>query len=274
MQPMRRAAGGRTDVRPLRPFCTGVFSLRHRILGVPVDAVTLTQAVETVAGWVRGGGTHYIVTPNPEIILMRDRPGVLAALDGADLALADGIGVVWAARRLGTPVPERVAGADLTEAILALGEREHFRFYVLGGQPGVAAEAARRAQAAHPGIVIAGSHHGYFSAADEAELANEIRAANPDILLVGLGAPKQELWLHRWAGATGARVALGVGGVLDVLAGRKLRPPVWLRRIGLEWLYYLIRQPSRWRRQLALPRFVFAVLAARRARRQSGRGQT
>ncbi|MGE5560206.1 MAG: WecB/TagA/CpsF family glycosyltransferase [Chloroflexota bacterium] len=241
--------------------------MRYRILGVPVDAVTMAEAVAQVAAWVREGGTHYIVTPNPEIVLMHGRPEVVAAIEGADLALADGVGVVWAARRLGTPVPERVAGSDISEALLRLGEREHFRFYFLGAKPGVAAAAAERAAALHPGIVIAGSHHGYFGPAEEAALAAEIRASNPDILLVGLGAPKQELWLQRWTAATGARVALGVGGVIDVLAGIKLRPPVWVRRIGLEWLYYLIRQPSRWRRQLALPRFVIAVLMARRAGR-------
>lgn len=241
--------------------------MRVSILGVPVDAVTMADAVAAVAAWVRAGGTHYIVTPNPEIVLMRNRPDVVAAIAGADLSLADGVGVVWAAKRLGTPVPERVAGSDIVEALLALGAREHYRFYLLGAKPGVAATAATKAVAAHPGIVIAGSRDGYFRPADEAALAAEIRAAQPDILLVGLGAPKQELWLQRWTAETGARVALGIGGVIDVIAGIKVRPPVWVRRIGFEWLYYLLQQPSRWKRQLALPRFVVAVLAARKSGR-------
>lgn len=230
------------------------------ILGVPVDPVTLAETLTTVAGWIRAGGTHYIVTPNPEIVLMGDQPAVRAAIEGADLAVADGVGVVWAAKRLGHPVPERVAGSDLSEALLALGDREHYRFYFLGAKPGVAAEAARRSQEKHPGIIIAGARDGYFTVADEPAVAAAIRAARPDLLLVGLGAPKQELWLARWSGECGAKVSLGIGGVIDVLAGLKVRPPIWVRRIGLEWLYYLVRQPSRAKRMLALPRFVLTVL--------------
>jgi N-acetylglucosaminyldiphosphoundecaprenol N-acetyl-beta-D-mannosaminyltransferase len=238
--------------------------VRQSILGVPVDAVTLPEVLNLVSGWIRDGGTHYIVTPNPEIVLMGKDQALLGAIERADLALADGVGVVWAARRLGQPVPERVAGSDLTEALLELGDKEHYRFYFFGAKPCVAAEAARLSQEKHPGIVIAGARDGYFTSAEEPAVAAAIRAARPDVLLVGLGAPKQELWLARWSAECGAKVGLGIGGVIDVLAGIKIRPPVWVRRIGFEWLYYLVRQPSRARRMLALPRFVLTVLAAGR----------
>ncbi|BCV25472.1 WecB/TagA/CpsF family glycosyltransferase [Gelria sp. Kuro-4] len=239
--------------------------MRERVwvLGVPLWPVGLREALALAARWLResGAGPRLIFTPNAEIIARAQQdPALKAALAAADLTVPDGIGVVWAARLLGTPVPERVPGIELLEAVLALAARESFTVYFLGGRPGVAEEAARRLKERWPTLPVAGTHHGYFSAAEEPAVLAEIQAAAPDILVAALGAPKQELWLTRHRRELPARLALGVGGSLDVFAGRVERAPQLFRGLGLEWLYRLLRQPRRLGRALLLPRFVLAVL--------------
>lgn len=241
------------------------------VLGVPLAPLTAEEALATVAEWLRGerAGTRLIFTPNAEIIARAQaEPELKKALAGADLTVPDGIGAVWASRFLGTPVPERVPGIELLEAVLALAAREGYRVFFLGGRPGVAEEATERLMTRWPGLQVTGTHHGYFGPEEERRVLAKIRAAEPDILVVALGAPKQELWLTRHKGELTARVALGVGGSLDVLAGRVKRAPRLFRRLGLEWLYRILRQPERWRRAVFLPRFVLAVLAEGLARKR------
>jgi N-acetylglucosaminyldiphosphoundecaprenol N-acetyl-beta-D-mannosaminyltransferase len=244
---------------------------RVDVLGVGFDAVTLAGAVKEIAAWVEGAGAGQpgrrpgiVVTVNPEIVHVSRWDGDLrAVLHGADLVLADGVGVVWAARVLGRPVPERVAGADLVEALLAEGSRRGWRFFLLGGKPGVAEAAGANVKQRAPGVVIAGTEHGYFGPADEDRLIRSINDAHADILLVGLGAPKQEKWIWRNRERISAGVCIGVGGTLDVLAGVVRRAPPALQRAGLEWLYRLVTQPSRYRRMMRLPAFMLEVLIAR-----------
>ncbi|MDK2785305.1 MAG: N-acetylglucosaminyldiphosphoundecaprenol N-acetyl-beta-D-mannosaminyltransferase [Bacillota bacterium] len=248
-------------------------NMRERvwILGVPLAPLTAEEALATVAEWLRAerGRTRLIFTPNAEIIARAQvDPELRAALAGADLTVPDGIGVVWASRFLGTPVPERVPGIELLEAVLGLAARQGYRVFFLGGRPGVAEEAAARLSARWPGLQVTGTHHGYFGPDEEEKVLENIRAAAPDILVVALGAPKQELWLTRHKEELTVRVALGVGGSLDVLAGRVKRAPQLFRRLGLEWLYRILRQPERWRRAVFLPRFVLAVLAEALARKR------
>lgn len=241
------------------------------VLGVPLAPLTAEEALATVAEWLRGerAGTRLIFTPNAEIIARAQaEPELKKALAGADLTVPDGIGAVWASRFLGTPVPERVPGIELLEAVLALAAREGYRVFFLGGRPGVAEEATERLMTRWPGLQVTGTHHGYFGPEEERRVLAKIRAAEPDILVVALGAPKQELWLTRHKGELTARVALGVGGSLDVLAGRVKRAPRLFRRLGLEWLYRILRQPERWRRAFLLPRFVLMVLREALARRR------
>lgn len=242
---------------------------RSTVLGVAVDRVTLDESAERVRGWVAARRTedfpvHQVVTLNPEMVMRARRDSVFASLlKEADLVTADGVGVVWAAGRLGQPLPGRVTGVDLTAALMEEGAREGWRFYFLGGQPGVAEEAARAAQSRYPGLVVAGARHGYFTSAEEQQVVAELRQAAPDIMLVALGSPKQEAFIARHRETLGAAAALGVGGTLDVLAGRVRRAPVWTRRLGLEWLYRLVKEPRRFGRALEIPRFMWAVLRTR-----------
>lgn len=238
---------------------------RVEVLGVGVDPLTMDKAVQRVVALVEAGRGGLVVTPNPEIIMAaRGDLRLRAVLNGAEVAVADGVGVVWAARRLGRPLPERVAGYDLLRRLLEVSSRAPYRVFFLGGRPGVAEAAAGRAQDAWPGLPVVGAYHGYFGPAEELDVVVRIREAHPDLVFVGLGMGRQEQWMGRNRSRFEKSVLMAVGGGLDVLAGTVRRAPEAWQRLGLEWLYRLLRQPGRWRRQAAtLPRFALAALLAR-----------
>jgi N-acetylglucosaminyldiphosphoundecaprenol N-acetyl-beta-D-mannosaminyltransferase len=194
-------------------------------------------------------------------VRMRERAGVPEVV-------ADGIGVVWASRRVGCPLPERVPGIELMEALCARAEAEGWAVFLLGGLPGVAEQAALALSRRWPRLRVAGTHHGYFS--EDGPVVEQVARSGAQVLFCGLGSPRQELWLARNLARLGVQLAMGVGGSLDVLAGRTPRAPLWLRRLHLEWLYRLLREPRRWRRQLALPRFAWLVLRSRPGREGAG----
>jgi N-acetylglucosaminyldiphosphoundecaprenol N-acetyl-beta-D-mannosaminyltransferase len=242
------------------------------VLGVPVDAVDLGGAVAAVERFIASRRPHLVTTPNPEIIEAAGRDAeLLRALEAADLAVPDGVGLVWAARRLGHAIRGRVSGIDLASALFAHGAGRGVRFFFLGASPGVAAAAAGRVTAAHPGLVVAGTHHGYFPPPADAGLVAAVRDAAPDVLLVGMGSPRQEKWLCDNLQRLGVPACITVGGAFDVLSGAVARAPAWVRALSLEWLYRLARDPRRWRRGLALPRFFWRVLVAARRSRRAGR---
>jgi N-acetylglucosaminyldiphosphoundecaprenol N-acetyl-beta-D-mannosaminyltransferase len=234
------------------------------ILGVRVDAVSRAQALTVLAESIRSGRPRQVVTVNPEFLVQaRSDPHFAACLRGAALALADGVGLLLAARFLGRPLPGRVTGVDLTEDLAALCARHGYRMYLLGAGAGVAEAAARVLTERYPGLVIAGCFAGSPSPEHDADLVARVCGARPDVLLVAYGAPAQDLWIARNLAAIGAPIAVGVGGTFDYLSGRVPRAPAAVRAVGLEWLYRLIRQPWRWRRQLRLPVFLALVVRQR-----------
>lgn len=270
---LARRAGETAD---LALACLGSrASARVEVLGVGVDPVTIDEAATRIGKWVReartamgsgGKPVRQVVTLNPEMVVNAGRNSAFASLvRQADLVTADGVGVLWAARRSGAPIPGRVTGIDLVNELLRQGTREGWGFFFLGAAPGVAEEAARRAVDYYPGLRVVGTHHGYFPEAETGQVVAEVRALAPDILLVALGSPKQEEFIARHRESLQSGVALGVGGVLDVLAGRTRRAPRLFRKLGLEWLYRLAREPRRLGRTLVIPAFVWQVL--RRPRR-------
>jgi N-acetylglucosaminyldiphosphoundecaprenol N-acetyl-beta-D-mannosaminyltransferase len=232
-----------------------------RILGVRVDCLDMAQAVAEVERMIEAGGpTRLVATINPEFVMRaRSDPCFRSVLEGAALCLADGAGVVWAMRRQGCPQPGRVTGSDLVPALATVCARRGWRPFLLGAQPGVAAEAARRLEASVPGLQVAGTHAGSPRPEDDEEALARIAAAHPELLLVAYGAPQQELWIARNRHRLGVPVAIGVGGCFDFLAGRVRRAPRQLQRLGLEWLWRLMLQPWRWRRMAVLPTYVVAV---------------
>ena len=230
------------------------------ILGIRVDAVTMTMALNRVEAFIRERQPRLVATANAEMVMLAQEDRLLAdILNSADLVLADGAGVVWAAKRLGSGVPERVAGFDLTQELLARAAISGYRIFWLGAAPGIAETAAQNAAQRYPELVTVGIHDGYFAPEDQT-IIQIVRDARPDILLCALGVPKQEKWLREHLDQLQVPVAIGIGGTFDVMAGKARRAPVWMQRAGLEWSYRLIRQPSRLMRMLALPKFALRVL--------------
>ena len=230
------------------------------MLGFPVDPVTLAEAAAWVATAASGReGGKLVVTLNPEIVVQaRADERLAAALRSADLSVADGVGVSWAARRSGGRLPGRVPGVELVVEALRLGG-PGLRVFFLGGAPGVAGRAASEA-ARRFGTTVAGSRDGYFERPRQVpEVCAEVASSGADLLLAGLGAG-QERFLFENAAALGAKVMVGVGGTLDVLAGAVKRMPAWTSRLGVEWLFRVLLDPKRWRRAPRLARFVWLVL--------------
>ena len=243
---------------------------RVDVLGVGFDPVDMTGAVDAILALLKVPGPHLVITANVEMVMLaRHTPEVQALLARASLVVADGMGVVWGARQLGRSLPGRVPGIDLAGRLCEEAARRGWRVYLLGGRPAVAAEAAARLRERHPRISIAGAADGYFAPAQEAAVIRAISDAQPTLLLAALGSPRQERWLDQHLPALGVRLAMGVGGTFDVWTGRARRAPGLLQRLGLEWGYRLIRQPSRFGRQLVIPHFMALVYARRlRARAQ------
>jgi N-acetylglucosaminyldiphosphoundecaprenol N-acetyl-beta-D-mannosaminyltransferase len=231
------------------------------ILGVRVDAITFDAALACIEGYIADGRPHQIVTVNPEFVMTsQSNAEFRRVINEAALALPDGTGVWWASRRLGQPVPERIPGVDLVDRLASLSADRGFRIYLLGALPGVAEQAAKVLCARYARLTVAGAYAGSPRAEDEAGIIAQVRAAHPHVLLVAYGAPAQDMWIARNLDRLGVPVCIGVGGAFDYLAGVRPLAPRWLRRIGLEWLHRLVTQPWRWRRMLALPRFVWRVL--------------
>ncbi|MDE0431472.1 MAG: WecB/TagA/CpsF family glycosyltransferase [Caldilineaceae bacterium] len=266
-----------------------------RILGVRVDCVDFPQTLDLIGGWIEqsrarsekrenanlsavdctedeGSGvqahssrsTRQVCTVNPEFIIeARRRPVFSRTLAAADLCTPDGVGVLWAARRAGVRLDERVTGSD---AIYRLSERaavQGWRVFYLGAAAGVAERAAAALARFYPGLQVAGTFAGSPAEGDWAQIRQRLAAARADLLFVAYGHPRQDIWIHQHRGELPVTVAMGVGGAFDFVAGVTPRAPLWMQRLGLEWLFRLVRQPWRWRRMTTLPLFVFLVLLQR-----------
>lgn len=231
-----------------------------RVLGVRVDCLDMEASLDRIEQFVDAGGHHLVATVNPEFVMRaRSDEDFARVLESADLCLADGSGVVWAARRQGCAMREPVTGVDLIPPLAALCARRGFRIFLLGAAPGVANDLATRLRVEHPGLEVEAHAGTPDPSADAATLAL-IRAHKPQVLLVAYGHPKQELWIDRMHESLGVAVAMGVGGSFDYLTGRIPRAPTWMRRAGLEWLFRLVRQPWRVRRMAVLPIYALRVL--------------
>ncbi len=227
-------------------------SLKTEILGVNFDNITQAEAKERGGELLKENKFHYVVTPNPEFLLAAEKDAEFrTVLNGADLVLPDGIGVLYSAKIMGTPLQERVPGIEFAEDMLDCLNEMGGRLFLLGAKPGVAEEAGRRIVERHPSIVLCGTQDGYFK--DEQEVLVKVAAAKPDLLFVCLGAPKQEKWMSRWGEHTGAKLAIGLGGCLDVFAGKVERAPEAWCRMNLEWAYRLMKEPKRIGRMAKLP---------------------
>ncbi len=233
--------------------------MRTDILGVGFDSLSMDEALEKALSLMEEGRAAYVVTPNPEIVMLcRENEEAAAAVNGADLVLPDGIGVVYAAKLMRRPLRQKLPGIDFASGLMEKLAERGGSVYLFGAKPGVAASAGEKLSRRYPGLVVAGSHNGYFD--DDGPIISDIAACAPDLLLVCLGAPKQELWMKEQTGKMPVGLMAGLGGSLDVFAGVTKRAPVFWQKLGLEWLYRLFREPKRIGRMMKLPRFLLLAI--------------
>ncbi len=230
------------------------------ILGCRLDPIDADAAADAILRFARSGAGAQIVTLGTEMVVhaQRDR-GYRDIINACALSLCDTVGLLAVARSRGATLRERVTGVELIEHLCGRAARDGIAVYLLGGSPGVAEAAARTLQQRYPGLLLAGARDGYFNEAESAEVAAQIRASGARLLFAGMGFPRQEYWLAQYLPLTGCGAGIGVGGSFDVISGKVERAPEEWRRLGLEWLYRLVKEPHRWKRQLALPRFVLLV---------------
>jgi len=234
--------------------------MRTDVLGVRFDDKTAQQAVLHAQEMMCGGEKTYVVTPNPEIVMLACRDETLkTAINNAGLVLPDGIGIILGARLLGKPIQGgRVPGIDFITALFENMAETGGSVFLLGAKPGVSEEAGKRLAEKYPGLEITGTADGFFT--DDEPVITQINTKKPDLLLVCLGAPKQELWMAENIGRLNVRLCAGLGGSLDIFAGKAKRAPVFYQNLGLEWLYRLISDPRRIKRMIKLPLFVLMVI--------------
>ena len=232
--------------------------------GIRITNQNIDELIQVTDGFVQSGTAHLIVTLNGEMAARAFKdPEFLTVVQSADLVVADGVGIVWGARMLGSRIENRVPGIEFSSALLELAEQKGYSVYLLGARPDVVERAAANLTKRHPRLRIAGYHSGYFDQTEEARITDELRRVHVDILLVGMGGGVQEKWIWRHRDI-GIPVAIGVGGTFDVWSGEVRRAPRFVQKTGTEWLYRLVVQPSRIRRVGSIFYFMFRVLGHRR----------
>lgn len=240
-----------------------------KIFGVRIDKVTFNEAVNVVKSFFNNEKTNVIFTPNTEIVMLaKDNNELKEILNKGDLIIPDGIGLVYASRIKRKPLPERVTGFDISLKILEIADKNGYKLFLLGGKNKVAEIAKENLNKKYKNLKVVGFHNGYFKGThigfkghdEEIEVINKINSLKPDILFVGLGAPKQEIWINENKDKLNCKVIIGNGGTIDVLAGVAKRAPIIYQKLGIEWLYRLIKEPSRIKRQMVLPKFALKVI--------------
>ena len=245
---------------------------RIGIFGVRIDNINMDGAIDILKDWLKGDELNTIYTPNTEVVMRaKEDEGIREIINSGDLITPDGIGLIYGSRIGGRPLKERVTGFDLSVNLLKIADENGYSLFLLGGEDGVAKKAGENISREYPNIRLVGYHHGYFEGThrgvdngpEEEEIIRTIGKAKPDIIFVGLGFPGQEIWIHSNRQRLPCKIAIGNGGTLDVLAGKVNRAPEIWQRLGLEWLYRLIQEPFRIKRQMALPKFILSILFTR-----------
>lgn len=240
-----------------------------KVMGVKIHNTTLDKSLNKVKGFINNEKTNTIYTPNTEIVMKAsENPNLRKIINRGDLVIPDGIGIVYASRIRKKPLAERVTGFDLSIKMLELANELGLKLFIVGGKEGVALDASKNINKDYPNIKVVGTNHGFFKGAhigyenhnEEKKVLDKINKEESDILFVGLGAPKQEIWIDKNKDKLNTKVIIGNGGTIDILAGNVERAPEIFQNIGLEWLYRLMKEPKRIKRQLILPLFAFKVI--------------
>jgi len=234
------------------------------LFGVRVSKLDMEASVKVLTEAVQSHEPHQVITANPIMIMAAlEDPAYMTIMKQADFIVPDGAGAVWAARYIGEPVAERVPGIELMHHLFEVGAQYGWRAYLLGASPEIIHEAYERVRVQYPRMKFVGYHDGYFGDSEDEAIIAKIKATKPDLLLVGRSATTQEPWIGKYKHELGIPIMMGVGGSFDVLAGKTKRAPALFRKLGLEWLHRLLSEPTRWRRMLALPKFVWKVIRNR-----------
>ncbi|MEN8906648.1 MAG: WecB/TagA/CpsF family glycosyltransferase [Clostridiales bacterium] len=230
---------------------------RKSLLGINFSCITMDEALEYILKFLEEDKLHTIFTPNAEIAMEAQRdPDFKKILNSSDMLIPDGAGVILSSKILNIKLPQKIPGFDLTRNSFSLQRKIKTKYFFFGGKDGIAEKAAERVLHSYNNIEISGCQSGYFKKEDEEAIINKINSSNTEFLLVGLGAPKQEKWIHENRDKLNVKVCIGVGGTIDILAGNVKLTPDFFRRNGLEWLYRLYKEPRRFKRMLDLPRFI------------------
>lgn len=240
-----------------------------KMFGTKIHNLTLEEVSVILKNYLKGSSLKTVYTPNTEIIMaIKESESLRSLINDGDLIIPDGIGLIYASRLRKNPLKERVTGFDTTIKLLEIADKYKYRLYLLGGREGVAKDASKNIKKNYEGVQIAGFHHGYFKGShrgikdsqEERLIINEINQSEPDIIFVGLGFPRQELWIDTNKNKLKGKVIIGNGGVMDILSGKSKRAPFLFQKLYLEWFYRLLQEPSRIKRQMALPKFLLHVL--------------
>lgn len=239
------------------------------IFGVNIDNVNMEEAKYEVKKFLESDRLNVIFTPNTEIVMAaKDDENIRQIVNSADLVIADGIGLIYGSKIQKKPLKERVTGFDISMEMLKMANENSLSLYLLGAKPGYALKAKENINNKYPNINVVGVHNGYFKGIhtgvkdsdEEKEIIEEINKLNPDIIFVGFGFPKQELWINEYKNKLNSRVIIGNGGVIDILSGNAQRAPEIWQKLGLEWFYRLLQDPRRIKRQMVLPKFMIKVI--------------
>lgn len=231
------------------------------IFGIRVSKVDMAATVSYLTEVVMKRQPHQVITANPIMVMTAlNDPAYMTIMKSAELVVPDGTGVVWAANYCSQPVAERVAGFDLLHELMKVGEKYNWRVYLLGSTPEVVQETARRLQQQYPGIIIAGYRDGFFGSDEDEAVISAIHETSPDLLFVARGADSQEPWIAKHKERLNIPVMMGVGGSFDVISGKSRRAPKAFQKLRLEWFYRLLKEPTRYKRMLALPEFALKVM--------------
>ncbi|MCQ2735915.1 MAG: WecB/TagA/CpsF family glycosyltransferase [bacterium] len=233
------------------------------ILGIKVNDITKSETVDLINKFAEEKDkSHLIVTLGTEMVMAaREDNDIKELINGAEAVCADGVGIVLASKIKKQQIREKAAGVEILEETVRQSAETGKKIFFLGSKPGIAEKAAEKLREKYPGCNIAGTFHGYFK--DDEEAKAEIRKASPDIIFIALGFPRQEKWYREYGKELGIPVGIGVGGSFDVISGNIERAPSWMRKLCLEWLFRLIKEPARWKRMLALPKFAIAVIMSK-----------
>lgn len=230
------------------------------ILGVPFTTRGFGETVTHLVERIESGEQMHVLTANPEIVMLANENQAFRTIVEQAYVVPDGIGIVYAAKWTNQPIHERVTGVELVEALMEEADKKQWNVYLLGASPEVIQLAAQKLENRFPNAHIVGYRDGYFRQDEEEQIVQEIASKKTHLLFVAMGSPKQDQWLARYRDQLQASLMMGVGGTFDVISGKVKRAPMLWQKLNLEWLYRLLATPSRWKRQLAIPRFVWTVL--------------